>query len=108
MNVYKKLAYFAGGLLCGSAGLKLLASKDAKNVYVHIAAAGLRVKDSVMETVTNAQEHVADIVSSAKDLNEARDLCDDEIITDDDTEDTEDTDDTDEMFADELHNNDEA
>lgn len=102
MKAYEKLACFAGGLLFGSAGLKLLTSKDAKKVYVHIAAAGLRVKDSVMETVTNAQEHVADIVSSAKDLNEARDLCDDEIITDDDT------DDTDEMFADELQDDDEA
>lgn len=102
MKEYKKVACFVGGLLFGSAGLKLLTSKDAKNVYVHIAAAGLRIKDSVMETVTNAQEHVADIVCSAKDLNEARDLCDDEIIADDDT------DDTDEMFAEELHDDDEA
>ena len=31
MNIYKKLALFAGGTLFGSAGIKLLSSKDAKN-----------------------------------------------------------------------------
>ena len=39
MNVYSKLALFAGGALFGSAGIKLLSSKDAKNVYTHAAAA---------------------------------------------------------------------
>ena len=72
MNVYKRLAYFAGGTLFGSVGIKLLSSKDAKKAYVHAAAAGLRMKDSVMETVTTVQENAADILTSAKDLNEAR------------------------------------
>ena len=40
--------------------------------YIHITAAGLRMKDSVMETVTAVQENAADIVASAKDINEAR------------------------------------
>ena len=35
-------------------------------------AAGLRMKDSVMETVTSVQENAADILASAKDINEAR------------------------------------
>ena len=52
-NIYAKLACFAGGALFGSLGLKLLASKDAKKAYVHAAAAGLRMKDSVMETELN-------------------------------------------------------
>ena len=69
---YSKLACFVGGALFGSFGVKLLASKDAKNVYVHATAAGLRMKDSVMETVTNVQENAADILASAKDLNEER------------------------------------
>ena len=56
----------------GSVGVKLLASKDAKKAYTHIAAAGLRMKDSVMETVTSVQENAADILASAKDINEAR------------------------------------
>ena len=71
-NIYAKLACVAGGALFGSLGLKLLASKDAKKAYVHAAAAGLRMKDSVMETVTSVQENAADILASAKELNEAR------------------------------------
>ena len=53
MKHYVKLACFVGGALFGSAGVKLLASKDAKKAYTHITAAGLRMKDSVMETVTS-------------------------------------------------------
>ena len=72
MNVYTKLACFMGGALFGSFGIKLLSGKDAKKAYVHVAAAGLRMKDSVMETATTVQENAADILASAKDLNEAR------------------------------------
>lgn len=72
MNVYTKLACFAGGALFGSLGLKLLTSKEAKKAYVHVTAAGLRVKDSVMAAVTSVEENAADILASAKDLNEAR------------------------------------
>ena len=69
---WKKAALFAGGTLFGSAGIKLLTSKDAKKAYTHITAAGLRMKDSVMETVTSVQENAADILAAAKDINEAR------------------------------------
>lgn len=72
MSIYSKLACFAGGALFGSFGIKLLSSKDAKKAYVHATAVGLRMKDSVMETVTTVQENAADILASAKDLNEAR------------------------------------
>ena len=72
MSMYTKLACFVGGTLFGSVGLKLLSSKDAKKVYIHAAAAGLRAKDSVMATVTTVQENAADILASARDLNEAR------------------------------------
>ena len=72
MSVYTKLACFAGGTLFGTFGLKLLSSRDAKKAYVHVAAAGLRMKDSVMGTVTSVQENAADILASARDLNEAR------------------------------------
>ena len=37
-----------------------------------MTAAGLRKKDPVMETVTAVQENAADILASAKDMNEAR------------------------------------
>ena len=53
-------------------GIKLLSSKDAKKAYVHATAAGLRMKDYVMETVTTVQENASDILASAKDLNEER------------------------------------
>ena len=47
-----KLAAFVGGALFGSAGVKILTSKDAKKVYTHATAAVLRMKDCVMETAT--------------------------------------------------------
>lgn len=31
---FKNVALFAGGVLFGTAGVKLLSSRDAKNVYV--------------------------------------------------------------------------
>ena len=70
MSNTSKLALFVGGTLFGSVGLKILTSKDAKKAYVHAAALGLRVKDYTMETVTSVQENAADILASAKELNE--------------------------------------
>ena len=72
MKHYVRLACFVGGTLFGSVGEKLLTSKDAKKAYTHITAAGLRMKDSVMGTVTTVQENAADILASAKELNEDR------------------------------------
>ncbi len=72
MKIYSKLACFVGGALFGSVGIKLLSSKDAKKAYVHVAAAGLRMKDSVMQSVTTVQENASDILASAKELNEER------------------------------------
>lgn len=66
------LVVFAGGVLFGSAGLKLLSSRDAKKAYTYATAAALRMKESVMETVTTVQENAADILASAKDLNAQR------------------------------------
>ena len=72
MKYYKNLALFAGGVLFGSAGIRLLSSRDAKNVYVHATAAALRMKESVMETVTAVQENAADILAAAQDINQER------------------------------------
>ena len=77
-----KFAAFAGGVLFGTAGLKVLASRDAKKVYVHTTAAALRVKDCVMKGVDKVQESAADIVATAKDLNEERAAKEDVIIED--------------------------
>ena len=66
----KKVAIFVGGMLFGSAGFKILASKDAKKVYAHTTAAVLRAKDCVMQTVTTIREGADDILADAKALNE--------------------------------------
>ena len=72
MKHYVRLACFVGGALFGSAGVKLLTSKDARKAYTHITAAGLRMKDCVMEPVTPVQENTPDIRAAAADINEAR------------------------------------
>lgn len=71
---WKKAGIFAGGVLFGSAGLKVLAGRDAKRVYTYCVAAGLRAKDSAMDAVTNIQENFEDIVEEAKLINEEREL----------------------------------
>ena len=72
MTTTGKLALFAGGALFGSAGLKILGSRDAKKVYTHVTAAALRCKDQVMRDVETVQESFSDILADAKALNEAR------------------------------------
>ena len=68
----KHIGLFAAGVLFGTAGLKLLGSKDAKKVYSHCTAAVLRAKDSVMQTVTNIRENAEDVYADAKDINDRR------------------------------------
>lgn len=68
----KNTGIFAAGLLVGTAGLKLLKSQDAKNVYTSCTAAVLRVKDSVMNVVTNVQAEAEDIYAAAQEINEER------------------------------------
>ena len=68
----KKFGLFAAGVLFGTAGIKVLSSKDAKKVYTHTTAAVLRAKDSVMETVTTVRENAEDIYADAKAINEQR------------------------------------
>lgn len=68
----KRFGLFAAGVLFGTAGIKLLSSRDAKKVYTHATAAVLRAKDSVMETVTQVRESAGDILADAKDINEQR------------------------------------
>ena len=52
----KNLALFAGGVLFGTAGVKILSSKDVKKVYVEGTAAVLRARDCVMKTAETVQE----------------------------------------------------
>ena len=68
----KKLGLFAAGVLFGTAGIKLLGSKDAKKVYAHTTAATLRAKEGVMKTVTAVREGAEDVYADAKSINERR------------------------------------
>lgn len=68
----KHVGLFAAGALFGTAGVKVLSSKDAKKVYVHGTAAVLRAKDCVMKTVALVQENAEDILAEAKQINEER------------------------------------
>lgn len=68
----KNTGIFAAGVLFGTAGIKLLTSKDAKKVYVQCTAAALRAKDDVMKTVTVIQENAEDIYAEALQVNEER------------------------------------
>ena len=72
MDIFKlkNLGIFAGGVLFGTAGVKLLSSRDAKKAYTSCTAAVLRVKDCVMKTAETIQENAEDIVAEAKLMNE--------------------------------------
>ncbi len=72
MTTTGKIALFVGGALFGSAGIKLLSSKDARKVYSHVTAAVLRCKEQVMRGVEAVQEGCSDILADAKEINEKR------------------------------------
>ena len=86
-ELMKKAALFAGGVLFGTAGVKILGSKDAKKAYVQATAAVLRAKDCVMDAVTTVQENAEDIYSEAQQINEERaaeeDIFEDEDVVED-------------------------
>ena len=67
----KHLGLFAAGVLFGTAGLKILSSKEAKSVYAHTTAAVLRAKDCVMQAVTTVREGADDVYADAKAINDA-------------------------------------
>lgn len=58
----KHTGLFAAGVLFGTAGIKILASEDARKLYANCTAAVLRAKECVMKTATNIQEHAEDIL----------------------------------------------
>ena len=69
---FKKTGIFAAGVLFGTAGVKILASKDARKLYTNCTAAALRAKSTVMKTVTSIQENAEDIYAEAQQINEDR------------------------------------
>lgn len=74
---YKKGGIFAAGVLFGTAGIKALSSKDAKNLYTKATAAVLRAKDCVLNVVSNIQENAQDIYAGAQQINDERAAAED-------------------------------
>ena len=71
-NNLKNANLFAAGLALGTVGLKVLTSKDAKKVYAGIVAAGLRAKETVLETAEKVQASASDVLAEAQEINEPR------------------------------------
>ena len=82
----KDTGVFAAGLLLGTAGIKLLSSKDAKKLYTNCTAAVLRAKECVLKTATTIQENAEDIYAEAQQINEDRAAA--EEVVEDTAEDT--------------------
>ncbi|MCR5773348.1 MAG: DUF6110 family protein [Butyrivibrio sp.] len=72
MSRWSTLGKIACGFVIGTAGVKVLSSKDAKKCYTHITAAAFRCKDTCLETYTNIKENCQDISADAKEINEKR------------------------------------
>ena len=69
---WKKVGLFASGTLFGTAGIKVLASDDAKKVYTNCTAAVLRAKECVLKTAATIQENAEDVYAEAQQINEDR------------------------------------
>ena len=67
----KKIGLFASGVLFGTAGVKVLGSKDAKKFYINCLAAGLRAKDCVMTTATNEQRNKEEVFEDESQAEES-------------------------------------
>ena len=85
----KKAGIFAGGVLFGTAGVKILASDDAKKVYTNCTAAVLRAKECVLKTAATIQENAEDVYAEAQQINEDRAAK--EAVIDDESDFVEDT-----------------
>lgn len=81
-----KTGIFAAGVLFGTAGIKILSSKDAKKLYTNCTAAVLRAKECVMKTAATVQENAEDIYAEAKQINEERAAQEAEAVIDDEAE----------------------
>ena len=66
----KKTGIFAAGVLFGTAGIKVLSSKDAKKLYTNCTAAVLRAKECVLKTAATIQENAEDVYAEAKEEQE--------------------------------------
>lgn len=72
--INKKVLGIGAGVLAGALGGKILNSKLAKKAAVSTVAGGLRVKESIDETIEKVRVSADDIVSEAKEANAREDL----------------------------------
>ena len=72
MSAWKNIALLAGGFRIGTAGEKILGSKEARKVYAHTTAAVIRAKDCVMTKADEIREGCGDILAEARDINEQK------------------------------------
>lgn len=91
LDILKKInaertGIFAAGVLFGTAGIKILSSKDAKKIYTNCTAAVLRAKECVMKTATSIQENAEDIYAEAQQINEDRAVESEEAYGGEETE----------------------
>ena len=68
----KKSGIFAAGVLFGTAGVKVLASEDAKKFYTNCTADVLRAKTCVLNVAASVQANAEDIYAEAQQINEER------------------------------------
>ena len=95
----KKTGIFAAGVAFGTAGIKILTSKDAKKLYTNCTAAVLRAKACVMKTASAIQENAEDIYAEAQQINEDRAAAE-EVVEDTADEAAEETEETEETTED--------
>ncbi|UQN08058.1 DUF6110 family protein [Deinococcus sp. QL22] len=61
---------FLGGLLVGTVGLKLLGSRDAKRLYAHLIAGGMKMKDTLDTSVEGVRASYDDVMADARTIYE--------------------------------------
>ena len=76
----KKTGIFEAGVLFGTAGIKILSSREAKKVYTNCTAAALRAKECIMNTASTIQENAEDIYAEAQQMNEERAAEEEEAV----------------------------
>ena len=76
----KKTGIFAARVLFGTAGIKVLSSKDAKKLYTNCTAAVLRAKECVLKTAATIQENAEDVYAEAQQINEDRAAKEEEVF----------------------------
>lgn len=72
MSILSTAKLVSYGFLLGTAGVSILSSKDAKNVYTHVTAAVKRGGNEIKKTYTTLKENCEDINADADEINVKR------------------------------------